>query len=209
MINETDQKLTETQKGNGRIALYCAFFAATMLGMAYAAVPLYQLFCQVTGFGGTTQRVEQLADRVLDREIKVRFDANVADQLGWKFAPKQREVTLKLGEATTIEYLAKNIGLDTTMGTASFNVTPENAGAYFNKLECFCFTDTALKPGESMDMPVYFFVDPDVADDADLDNLTTITLSYTFFPSDGDAETVADVSSRRIGADETKSGEKL
>ena len=114
--------------GKAKTALYAAGFAAFMLGMAYAAVPLYQLICQVTGFGGTTQRVEQLADRVVDRDIKVRFDANISHKLGWKFAPKQREITLKLGEAVTVEYLAQNLGIDITTGTASFNVTPEGAG---------------------------------------------------------------------------------
>ncbi|MEM1364253.1 MAG: cytochrome c oxidase assembly protein [Pseudomonadota bacterium] len=176
---------------NQRTALFCATFAAGMLGMAFAAVPLYRLFCQVTGFGGTTQRVEQVAERVLERTIKVRFDAQAAGSLGWQFKPKVREVELKLGEATTMEYFAKNVGLDTSTGEATFNVTPNNAGAYFNKLECFCFTETELASGESMDMPVYFFIDPDVANNSDLDNLTTITLSYTFFPVDNPTEQVA------------------
>ncbi|MEN0088071.1 MAG: cytochrome c oxidase assembly protein [Pseudomonadota bacterium] len=176
---------------NLRTALFCATFAAGMLGMAFAAVPLYRLFCQVTGFGGTTQRVEQVAESVLDRTIKVRFDAQAAGSLGWEFKPKVREVELKLGEATTMEYFAKNIGLNTNVGEATFNVTPNNAGAYFNKLECFCFTETELASGETIDMPVYFFVDPDLAKNSDLDNLTTITLSYTFFPVDNPVEQVA------------------
>lgn len=176
---------------NLRTALFCATFAGGMLGMAFAAVPLYRLFCQVTGFGGTTQRVEQVADTVLDRTIKVRFDAQAAGSLGWQFKPKVREVELKLGEATTMEYLAKNIGSMPTTGEATFNVTPNSAGAYFNKLECFCFTETELASGESMDMPVYFFVDPDLAQNSDLDNLTTITLSYTFFPVDKPVDQVA------------------
>jgi cytochrome c oxidase assembly protein subunit 11 len=165
-----------------RIAVGCAAFFASMIGAAYASVPLYQMFCQVTGYGGTTQRVDQYSDTVLDRDITVRFDANVNSGLPWTFQPDQRDVTIKIGETTQIGYTATNKFSTPTAGKATFNVTPELAGAYFNKVECFCFTDTTLKPGETLDMPVVFFVDPAIVDDPDLKNIRTITLSYTFFP---------------------------
>jgi cytochrome c oxidase assembly protein subunit 11 len=140
------------------------------------------MVCKVTGYGGTTQRVEQYSDRVLDREITVRFDANVSSGLPWDFKPVAREMKLKIGETGQAHYTATNIFSTPTAGRATFNVTPEMAGAYFNKVECFCFTDNTLKPGETLDMPVVFFVDPDIADVPELRNVKTITLSYTFFP---------------------------
>ena len=156
---------------------------ASMIGVTYASVPLYQLFCQITGYGGTTQKAESAPSSVLDRMITVRFDANVSSGLPWEFQPKQREVTIRLGETVDVAYVAKNIFNVPTRGKASFNVTPELAGAYFNKLQCFCFTDTTLKPGETLDMPVQFFVDPEIINEVDLKDIKTITLSYTFFPS--------------------------
>ncbi|MET0597430.1 MAG: cytochrome c oxidase assembly protein [Mesorhizobium sp.] len=184
------QSLPDTARDRRRrnrvVVAACLAFFGGMLGMAFAAVPLYQAFCQLTGYGGTTQRVEQYADRVLDRPITVRFDANVAGGLPWRFQPVQRQVTMKIGETAKIGYRAENV-LDTrSAGRASFNVTPELAGAYFNKLECFCFTDTTLEPGEGLDMPVVFYVDPDIADVPELKDLKTITLSYTFFPIEPD-----------------------
>lgn len=170
------------QRANRRIAALCLAFFAGMVGMAYAAVPLYAMFCQITGYGGTTQRVEQYSDRVLDRQITVRFDANVSGGLPWDFQPVQRAMTMKIGETAQAHYTATNPFDRPFAGRATFNVTPEMAGAYFNKVECFCFTDTTLKPGETLDMPVVFFVDPDIVDVPELKGLTTITLSYTFFP---------------------------
>lgn len=175
------------QRSNRRLALICVGFFAGMLGMAYAAVPLYDMFCRVTGYGGRTQRVEQYSQKVLDKDIHVRFDANVSNGLGWDFRPVQREVTLKIGETTQVSYEAKNISSKPMMGRATFNVTPQLAGAYFMKVECFCFTDTVLQPGETMDMPVVFFVDPEIADVPEFRHINTITLSYTFFPVDGEA----------------------
>ena len=177
-------KPTETGKTstNMRIVIACSAFVVSMVGVSYAAVPLYQLFCQVTGYGGTTQRVEQMSDTVLDRKIKVRFDANVAAGLPWDFRPDQREVELKIGETIQIAYTAENQSDQTTYGQATFNVTPMAAGAYFNKIQCFCFTENELKPGEVMNMPVVFFVDPEIVNDPDAKDVTTITLSYTFFP---------------------------
>jgi cytochrome c oxidase assembly protein subunit 11 len=153
-----------------------------MIGVSYAAVPLYQLFCQVTGYGGTTQRVEQMSDTVLDRTIKVRFDSNVAGGLPWDFKPVQREVELRIGETFRSPTQPGTCVHCGDSGQATFNVTPMAAGAYFNKIQCFCFTESELKPGETMDMPVVFFVDPAIVDDLDAKDITTITLSYTFFP---------------------------
>jgi cytochrome c oxidase assembly protein subunit 11 len=169
-------------KANRMVAAICVAFLGGMVGMAYAAVPLYEMFCKMTGYGGTTQRVEQYSDRVLDRKITVRFDANVSGGLPWNFQPAQRDMTMKIGETAQAHYTASNPFNTPTAGRATFNVTPEIAGSYFNKVECFCFTDTTLKPGETLDMPVVFYVDPDIADVPELKDITTITLSYTFFP---------------------------
>ncbi len=166
--------------GNWRVLAVCVCAVVAMVGVSYAAVPLYQLFCQVTGYGGTTQRAEQYSDEILDRTIKVRFDANVAGGMNWDFKPVQREVELRIGETTQIAYLAVNTGATVSGGQATFNVTPQSAGAYFNKVECFCFTETELQPGESLDMPVVFFVDPAIVDAEETKNINTITLSYTF-----------------------------
>jgi cytochrome c oxidase assembly protein subunit 11 len=177
---------SEKNRANVRVALGCTVFFVAMIGAAFASVPLYEMFCRVTGFGGTTQRVDQYSDTVLDRDITVRFDANTSGGLPWTFAPEQRSVTIKIGETAQVAYKATNPFSTPTAGKATFNVTPELAGAYFNKVECFCFTDTTLQPGESLDMPVVFFVDPAIVDDPDIKNIRTITLSYTFFPLQGD-----------------------
>jgi cytochrome c oxidase assembly protein subunit 11 len=178
-----DMGQPQTKRRDLTVAIACVVFFASMIGVTYASVPLYQLFCQITGYGGTTQKAESAPSNILDRTITVRFDANVSAGLPWEFQPKQREVTLRLGETADVAYLAKNIFNVPTRGKASFNVTPELAGAYFNKLQCFCFTDTTLKPGETLDMPVQFFVDPEIVNEVDLKDIKTITLSYTFFPS--------------------------
>ena len=177
-----DQSRHPNSRSNKVIAAACLAFFGAMVGVSFAAVPLYQLFCQVTGYGGTTQRVEQYSDRVLDREITIRFDANVSGGLPWEFKPAQRSVTLKIGETAQVAYKAKNIFGTPTSGRATFNVSPHLAGSYFNKVECFCFTDTELKPGETLDMPVVFYIDPAIDDVPELKNVHTITLSYTFFP---------------------------
>jgi len=179
-----------TQRSNKVVAGVCLAFFGGMIGMSYAAVPLYAMFCQMTGYGGTTQRVEQYADRILDREITVRFDANTSS-VPWDFRPAARDVTMKIGETTQVHYTAKNLSTRPTSGRATFNVTPEMAGAYFNKVECFCFTDTTLEPGETLDMPVVFYVDPDIVDVPELRNVKTITLSYTFFPIEGEQPVAA------------------
>lgn len=174
-----------TQRANLVVAAVCLAFFGGMVGAAYAAVPLYKLFCQVTGYGGTTRRAEnQYASRVLDRDITVRFDTNVAAGVPWDFAPVKRDMSMKIGETVEAKFRVTNLLGKTSSGRATFNVTPELAGAYFNKVECFCFTDTTLKPGEALDMPVVFYIDPDIVTVPELKDLKTITLSYTFFPID-------------------------
>ena len=169
---------------NVLVAGLCAVFVAGMVGMAYAAVPLYRLFCQVTGYGGTTQVATEQPASVIDREITVRFDANVSREMGWSFKPAQRKMVLKVGESALAFYRAENRSAVASVGTATFNVTPLAAGAYFSKIDCFCFTEQTLAPGQTVDMPVSFFVDPSIEEDPDLESVTTITLSYTFFPFD-------------------------
>ena len=162
-----------------------------MVGLAYASAPLYALFCQVTGFGGTTQRAEAAPVRQVDRSIKVRFNADVNQSLPWRFKPEQRELTVKLGETGLAAYQAVNRADRPTVGTALYNVTPDKAGKYFNKIECFCFTEQVLEPGQSVDMPVAFFVDPSLADDPAMEDVTTITLSYTFFRAKDETQVLA------------------
>ena len=152
-----------------------------MGGLAYASVPLYSLFCQVTGFGGTTQVAESAPAVAGARRISVRFNGDVDNRLPWRFAPEQREVALNVGEQGLAFYRAENLGQQATVGTATFNVTPPKAGRYFNKVACFCFEEQSLEPGEAVDMGVSFFVDPAIEDDPNLAEVTTITLSYTFF----------------------------
>jgi cytochrome c oxidase assembly protein subunit 11 len=176
------QKTEKSRLGNGAVVAICCAFVIGMVGMAYAAVPLYEMFCKVTGYGGTTQRVEQASDVILDRKIKVRFDANVGPGLPWTFEPVQREIEIRIGETVQVHYKARNNASTATTGQATFNVTPQAAGAYFNKVQCFCFTETTLKPGEEMEMPVVFFVDPEIVEPVETKGIHTITLSYTFYP---------------------------
>ncbi len=170
-----------------RVATAAALAAvvAGMAGLAYASVPLYRWFCQVTGFGGTTQVATRSPDRLLDRKVTVRFNADVDARLPWRFAPVERRVVVRLGEPMLAQYRATNVSDRTVTGTATFNVTPAKAGPYFSKLDCFCFTEQRLAAGESVLMPVSFYVDPDLAADRNLDDVTTITLSYTFFAALG------------------------
>lgn len=155
-----------------------------MVGLSFAAVPLYQLFCQVTGFGGTPQIVAEGSVETLERTVKVRFNADTDRNLPWNFKPAQKSVELKLGEQALAFYEARNEGHRPVVGTATFNVTPLKAGQYFNKIECFCFTEQRLEPGESIDMPVTFYVDPRLNDDPSMADVTTITLSYTFYQAE-------------------------
>ncbi len=168
----------------GLTAAICAVFVASMVGMAFAAVPLYRIFCQVTGYGGTTQRANAAPAVALDRVISVRFDANVGNGLGWSFRPLTRAIDLRVGEVGKAMFTAENRGSRTITAAAVFNVSPQEVGAYFNKIACFCFTDQTLAPGETVELPVTFFVDPAIASDPELDQIRTITLSYTFYPAD-------------------------
>lgn len=171
---------------NARIGLILAGVVCAMVVLAFAAVPLYRLFCQVTGYGGTPQVAEAPPAEMGQRSIVVRFDATVHPGLPWAFRPEQRQVTLKLGEPGLVYYLARNEAAFATAGQATFNVTPLKAGQYFNKVSCFCFQQQTLEPGQQVEMGVSFFVDPALAEDPNLDDVRTITLSYTFF-ADPDA----------------------
>ena len=200
-IAATDMTGIDKHRRNRRVAIACVGFFAAMVGLAYASVPLYQLFCQVTGYGGTTQRAELAPQTVLDQTINVRFDANTGPGMPWHFAPVQRQVTLKIGESIQVAYKAANRTDRPVAGTATFNVTPQSAGAYFNKIACFCFTETTLQPGEEMEMPVVFFIDPAIVDVPELKDISTITLSYTFFPIEPAGQETTGVKSNVIAPD--------
>ena len=161
---------------------------AGMLGLTAAAVPLYRLFCEVTGYGGTTQRADRAPDQASERTIKIRFNADIAEGLPWSFAPATREIEVRIGEQTLAFYRAHNSAARPITGTATFNVMPAKAGPYFSKIDCFCFTEQVLAAGQSADLPVSFFVDPAILDDPDTRDLRSITLSYTFFPRDDQAD---------------------
>ena len=170
--------------GNRRTLIILATVVGMMVGMAYASVPLYKLFCQVTGYGGTTQATNDAATHIVaGHPVTVRFDANVNRALDWIFVPVDRPVTLEPGEEMVINYRATNIGSAASTGTSTFNVTPAKAGAYFMKIDCFCFQEQTLQPGESVDMPVRFFIAPEIVADEHVVDVKDITLSYTFFPA--------------------------
>ena len=166
---------------NARLAWSLAAAVGGMLALAYAASPLYDMFCRATGFGGTPQVAQEGERPVLSRTVNVRFDSNVDANLPWRFTPLEREVKVKLGEERLVHYRVTNVSQRPIVGTSTYNVTPETAGPWFNKLQCFCFTEQLLLPGQSMDMPVVFFVDPEMDKDRRYDNIRTVTLSYTFF----------------------------
>jgi cytochrome c oxidase assembly protein subunit 11 len=181
MQEKPEDAATAMGARNRRVAVVCAGMVAGMLGLAYASVPLYDLLCRATGYGGTTQRAERAASTTLARSMTVRFDANVGGGLPWEFAPVSGPQTLPIGENGLAFYRVTNTSDRPIVGTATYNVAPEQAGIYFNKLACFCFTEQRLEPGESLDMPVSYFVDPEISKDPDASRLTTITLSYTFY----------------------------
>ncbi len=172
------------KSANHRVAALCASLAFGMIGLAYASVPLYRLFCQVTGFAGTTQRAERPSTEVLDRIVTVRFDANVGSGLAWRFVPVVNTMDVKIGENALAFYKVTNMSKQPLVGSATFNVTPDQAGGFFNKVECFCFTEQLLQPGETVEMPVSFFIDPAIMKDMDGAKIRDITLSYTFYPVD-------------------------
>jgi len=185
----------------GLTAAACVVFVGGMVGATFAAAPLYSLFCQVTGYGGTTQRADAAPATISDRYVTVRFDSNISNGLGWSFRPLQREVRVRLGEVGEAKFVAENRMSVTTTGTAGFNVAPGDAGLYFNKMECFCFTEQTLKPGERVEMPVTFFVDPAMVDSVELANVTTITLSYTFYPAATPAKPLASATVAPVAAE--------
>ena len=165
------------------VASICGFVVVLMVGASYAAVPFYNWFCRTTGFNGTTQVATSAPSATpLTRRIAIRFDSNVAGGLPWKFEPEQTEIEVKIGEVTTVFYKVTNQSARTTTGQAAYNVAPLTVGAYFEKINCFCFTEQTMAPGEKRDMPVVFYVDPSIVKDSDNDTLNTITLSYTFYP---------------------------
>ncbi len=172
------------QSRHGVVALALAGLVATMLGLAFASVPLYRLFCQATGFGGVPQRADRAPNEILDRTIRIRFDANVDRSLPWTFLPDQRVMDVKIGDTALAFFKATNNTDAAVTGRAVFNVAPELAGRYFTKIECFCFKQQTLAAHASAEMPVTFFVDPKIVDDEDTKSISEITLSYTFYRSD-------------------------
>ncbi len=187
-----------TRRRNQLTAGVSLAVVAGMVGLAYASVPLYRLFCQVTGFNGTPQVAAQAPATIGERTITVRFNADTAGGLNWRFKPSERQVVVRVGEQRLAFYQARNLSDRPITGTATFNVTPVKAGAYFAKVDCFCFTEQTLKAGESAEMPVSFFIDPEIVSDPEMDDVTTITLSYTFFEAPGAKRKAASV--RRPGA---------
>ncbi len=193
---------TEARKRRGlsrdvMVAAACGVFVAVMVGAAYAAVPLYDWFCRATGFNGTTQvATSGPAGAPLDRTVAVRFDSNVSGGLPWKFEPEKTEIHVRIGEVVTAYYTVTNTAARTTSGQAAYNVAPLTAGSYFQKINCFCFTEQTLGPGEKREMAVVFYIDPTIVNDADNRDLNTITLSYTFYP-------IREVAPKPVAAGET------
>ena len=181
-----DMGQSETKKPrltrDALVASICGFVVVLMVGASYAAVPFYNWFCRATGFNGTTQVATSApSSGPLARTVAVRFDSNVAPGLPWKFEPEKTQIELRIGEVTTVYYTVTNQAARTTTGQAAYNVTPLTVGAYFQKINCFCFTEQTMAPGEKREMPVVFYVDPAIVGDSDNDTLKTITLSYTFY----------------------------
>lgn len=169
--------------GNTSIVLALVLVVCGMAGLSFASVPLYRLFCQVTGYGGTTQVATAAPETTSDRRITVRFNTDVSPKLAWRFEPPKHPVTLRVGEQGLAIFRAVNLSDRPMTGSATFNVTPLKAGLYFDKTQCFCFDEQRLEPGQTAEMGVSFFIDPAILEDRNLDDVTTVTLSYTFFRS--------------------------
>lgn len=189
---ETSQDANDVQQDlaqkNARTLSTVLLVVCAMVGLSFASVPLYSVFCRVTGWGGTTQLSEVLPapDEIIDRDITVRFDGNTARDLPWNFRPEKISIKVKLGERGFANFIAVNRAQIPTAGTATFNVTPLKAGKYFHKIQCFCFDEQILEPNQKVNMPVLFYVDPKLHEDRNMDDVTTITLSYSFFKTDSD-----------------------
>ena len=168
-------------KNNFRTVVLSIGILTVMFGIVAFSVPIYNIFCKVTGYGGTTSYSSELSFEIVDRDIRLRFNADINDSLDWSFEPPQNIEVFKVGENIKVEYVATNNSMQENIGTATFNVLPEKVGPYFIKTECFCFQKQSLKPQETVKMPVVFYIDPAIADDPTMENIETITLSYTFF----------------------------
>ena len=179
----TTQNQNNLKAQNKKVIFIITFIGMLMLSLSYAAVPLYDIFCRVTGFGGTTQIASSAPGSSGHPNINIRFESNITDSLNWDFYSKTKTVKIPMGEEKTIYYFAKNLSDEPIVGTATFNVTPAKAGQYFMKIDCFCFVEQLLNPGESMNMPVTFFIDPDLYKDENVQEVNEITLSYTFMKS--------------------------
>lgn len=178
------------------VASICGFVVAFMVGASYAAVPLYNWFCRTTGFNGTTQVATSSPEKSLERHISVRFDSNISGGLPWKFEPEKTSIDVKIGEVVTVYYTVTNQAARATTGQAAYNVAPLTVGSYFQKINCFCFTEQTFAPGEKRELAVVFYVDPKIAENRDYDELNSITLSYTFYP-------VRDPEPKPVAASET------
>ena len=181
-MTATDPQTQRKLRRDIVIAGSCGAFVALMVGAAYASVPFYDWFCRTTGFAGTPQVSDKAPDHILGRTVTVRFDSNVTPGLPWKFVPEQNTIDVRLGEVVTVNYKVINQAARAITARASYNVSPPQVGGYFNKINCFCFTEQTLKAGETREMAVVFYVDPKIVEDRDMNTLKTITLSYTFFP---------------------------
>ena len=179
----TAQNQNNLKAQNKKVIFIITFIGMLMLSLSYAAVPLYDIFCRVTGFGGTTQIASSAPGSTGHPNINIRFESNITDSLNWDFYSKTKTVKIPMGEEKTIYYFARNLSDEPIVGTATFNVTPAKAGQYFMKIDCFCFVEQLLNPGESMNMPVTFFIDPDLYKDENVQEVNEITLSYTFMKS--------------------------
>jgi cytochrome c oxidase assembly protein subunit 11 len=176
----------ELKAKNKRVAIITTCIVVGMIALSYASVPLYNLFCRVTGFGGTTQVTDKTSDIVLDRIVTVNFDTTVNPQLPWSFASEVRRVQINVGQDMLVNFKARNTSSVPVAGTAIYNVTPNKVGKYFNKIQCFCFDEQTLQPGQNINMPVLFYIDPAMNDDPYMDDVTSITLSYTFFKAESE-----------------------
>lgn len=181
---QSNQKNSDVVRKNRRVASAVFLLVLAMVGLSFASVPLYSLFCRVTGYGGTTQVSRSAPDKILERTVKVRFFSDTASDLPWKFVPEIRDVNVRIGERALISYKAESLSDSVTSGTAVYNVTPAKVGRYFHKIQCFCFGLQSLEPRQKVSMPVVFFLDPAMAEDPALDEVSVVTLSYTFYRAD-------------------------